>query len=126
MGNVAIAFIEYLMYFTDNVQLKKQKQLEYKRLRSIIPRMLARLNNRDTSLTTLDLNGLGVDITILRLLSHPLLGGETRVRELFLEYNKIGPEGATCIARIMCKDLHLRHVSLAHNPGEKDSMGLLY
>lgn len=40
------------------------------------------------------------------------------MQKLFLEYNKIGSEGATCIARIMSKDRHLQHVSLAHNPGE--------
>lgn len=118
MGNVAIASIEGIMNSSDHIKLKKQRQMEYKRIRNIIPRLLVQLNNRDTSLTTLDLSGLGVDLHILRLLSLPLLSGETRVQKLFLECNKIGVEGATCIARIMSKDRHLQHVSLAHNPGE--------
>ena len=119
MGNVAIAFIEGLMNYTDNIKLKKQRQMEYKRIRTLIPRLLVQLNNRDTSITTLDLSGVGVDLPILRLLSLPLIGGETRVQKLFLEHNKIGSEGATCIARIMSQDCHLQHVSLAHNPGEE-------
>lgn len=118
MGNVAIAFIEGLISFTDNVKLKKQRQIEYKRIRTIIPRALAQLNNQDTSITTLDLSGLGVDLNILRLLSLPLIAGETRVEKLFLDHNNIGSEGATCIARIMSRDRHLLHVSLAYNPGE--------
>lgn len=118
MGNVAIAFIEGLISFTDNVKLKKQRQIEYKRIRTIIPRALAQLNNQDTSITTLDLSGLGVDLNILRLLSLPLIGGETRVEKLLLDHNNIGSEGATCIARIMSRDRNLLHVSLAYNPGE--------
>ena len=117
MGNVAIAFIESTISFSDYLHIKRQRRIEHKRIRSLIPRYLARLNECDVSITTLNLNGLGVDSQILRLLSHPLLSGETRVQELYLERNFIGPEGATCIARILSKDLgHLRDVSLAHNP----------
>jgi hypothetical protein len=118
MGNIAIAFIEGFMNYIDNVELKKQRHLEYKRMRTLIPRLLTQLNNKDTSITTLDLSGRGVDLHILRLLSMPLIGGETRVQKLFLEHNQIGSEGATCIARIISKDRYLQHVSLAHNPGE--------
>jgi len=42
------------------------------------------------------LSGRGVDLNILRLLSLPLIGGETPVQNLFLERNQIGSEGATC------------------------------
>jgi len=118
MGNIAIAFIEGYMNYIDSVKLRKQHQVEYKRIRTLIPRLLTQLNNRDTSITTLDLSGRGVDLNILRLLSLPLIGGETRVQNLFLERNQIGSEGATCIARIISKDRYLQHVSLAHNPGE--------
>jgi len=116
MGNVAIAFIQSSISFSSYLQIKRQKRIEHKRIRSLIPRYLARLNNRDISITTLNLNGLGVDCKILRLLSGPLLSGETRVRELYLQNNWIGPEGATCIARILSRDKHLKEVSLAHNP----------
>lgn len=80
MGNVAIAFIESTVSFSGYVQIKRQKRIEHKRIRSLIPRYLARLNNSDISITTLNLNGLGVDSTILRLLSYPFLSGETRVQ----------------------------------------------
>lgn len=187
MGNVAIAFIESTISLSSYVEIKRQKRIELKRIRSLIPRYLARLNDCDISITTLNLNGLGVDNTILRLLSCPLLSGETRVQELYLEHNWIGPEGmccyaalisicvgvwdiicavpcivassialthstlslslslfisfsllnkgATCIARLLSRDNHLKNVSLAHNPGEwlkqvcpkhvsQDSLGL--
>ncbi|KAL7537141.1 hypothetical protein ACHAXR_011557 [Thalassiosira sp. AJA248-18] len=116
MGNVAIAFIESTISFSARVEVNRQKRIEHKRIRSLIPRYLARLNNSDMSITTLNLNGLGVDSKILRLLSSPLLSGRTRVQELYLEHNWIGVEGATCIARILSKDNHLKNVSLAHNP----------
>lgn len=116
MGNVAIAFIQSTISFSSYVEVKRQKRIEHKRIRTLIPRYIARLNNCDISITTLNLNGLGVDSKILRLLSGPLLSGETRVQELYLEHNWIGPEGATCIARILSKDKHLKDVSLAHNP----------
>ena len=80
MGNVAIAFIESTVSFSGYVQIKRQKRIEHERIRSLIPRYLARLNNSDISITTLNLNGLGVDSTILRLLSYPFLSGETRVQ----------------------------------------------
>ena len=120
MGNVAIAFIESTLSFSEYMQIRRQKRIEHKRIRSLIPRYLARLNNSDISITTLNLNGLGVDSQILRLLSYPLLSGTTRVQALYLENNWIGVEGATCIARVLnCKDIvHLKDVSLAHNPGE--------
>jgi len=116
MGNVAIAFIQHTVDLSYYVQIKRNERIEHKRVRSLIPRYLDRLNNSDISITKLDLDGLGVDSRILRLLSGPLLSGETRVRELYLQHNWIDPEGATCIARILSKDKHLKHVSLAHNP----------
>lgn len=116
MGNVAMAFIQSSITFSNYVHMTRQKRIEVKRIRSLIPRYLARLNNSDASITTLNLNGLGVDSQILRLLSGPLLSGETRVQELYLEHNWIGPEGATCIARLLSKDNHLTNVSLANNP----------
>mmetsp|Transcript_7957 Transcript_7957/g.11968 ORF Transcript_7957/g.11968 Transcript_7957/m.11968 type:complete len:370 (-) Transcript_7957:156-1265(-) len=116
MGNVAIAFIQHSLDLTDSYRTRRQKRIEHKRIRSLIPRYLARLNDRDISINTLNLDGLGVDSQILRLLSGPLISGETRVMELYLQNNWIGPEGATCIARILSKDNYLRHVSLAHNP----------
>lgn len=101
MGNVAIAFIESTISFSSYVEIKRQKRIELKRIRSLIPRYLARLNDCDISITTLNLNGLGVDNTILRLLSCPLLSGETRVQELYLEHNWIGPEGMCCYAALI-------------------------
>jgi len=118
MGNVAIAFVESTISFSDYVAIKRQKRIEHKRIRQLIPRYLARLNNSDVSITTLNLNRLGVDIQILRLLSSPLLSGTTRVRSLYLEGNRIDVEGATCIARILSRDTNLVDVSLSHNPGK--------
>lgn len=116
MGNVAIAFIQSSVTFNSFLKNERQKRLEHKRIRTLIPRYLARLNNSDVSITTLNLNGLGVDSKIIRLLSKPLLSCETRVQELYLEHNGVGPEAATCIARLLSKDKHLKDVSLAHNP----------
>ena len=119
MGNVAIAFIESTISFSEYMQIKRQKRIEHKRIRSLIPRYIARLNDSDLSITTLNLNGLGVDSQILRLLSCPLLSGTTHVQALYLENNWIGVEGAMCIARVLnCNVVHLKDVSLAHNPGE--------
>ena len=118
MGNVAIAFVESTISFSDYVAIKRQKRIEHKRIRQLIPRYLARLNNSDVSITTLNLNRLGVDIQILRLLSYPLLSGTTRVQSLYLEGNRIDVEGATCIARILSRDTNLVDVSLSHNPGK--------
>ena len=120
MGNVAIAFVESTISFSDYVAIKRQKRIEHKRIRQLIPRYLARLNNSDVSITTLNLNRLGVDIQILRLLSSPLLSGTTRVQSLYLEGNRIDVEGATCIARILSRDTNLVDVSLSHNPGTID------
>lgn len=121
MGNIAIALIYSSVHVADAVQSKRQKQLEQKRVRSLIPRYLARLHDRDCSIATLSLNGLGVDAKILRRLSGPLLSEYTRVRELYLEHNRLGPEEATCIARILSRNTSLEHVSLAHNPGKVGS-----
>jgi len=64
MGNVAIAFVESTISFSDYVAIKRQKRIEHKRIRQLIPRYLARLNNSDVSITTLNLNRLGVDIQV--------------------------------------------------------------
>ena len=117
MGNVAICFIESTVSFGEYVQVKRQKRIEHERIRTLIPRYLVRLNNSDVSITTLNLNGVGVDSQILRMLSRPLLSGQTRVQVLYLERTGIGPEvGATCIARLLSKDKNLKEVSLAGNP----------
>ena len=118
MGNIAIAFAYGTISVADALQIQHQKRIEQKRVRSLIPRYLARLNSYDVTVTTLNLDGLGVDSKILRRLSAALLSGGTRVRELFLQHNRIGPEEATCIARILSRDGHLRHVNLANNPGK--------
>ncbi len=99
MGNVAIAFIEVGLTLSDNADAKRVARIEHKRMRSLVPRYLTRLKNFDESVTTVNLNSLGINAQILRALSYPLISGETRVRELFLERNQIGPEGAMCIAR---------------------------
>jgi hypothetical protein len=119
MGNAALVFVfEVGLTLSDNAHAKRKERIEHKRIRSLIPRYLARLKNFDKSVTTLNLNDLGVDTQILRMLSNPLISGQTRVQELFLERNQIGPEGAIMCARILSKDQHLKNVSLAHNPGE--------
>jgi hypothetical protein len=123
MGNVAIAFIEVGLTLSDNAHAKRLERIEHKRIRSLVPRYLTKLKNFDESITTVNLNGLGVNAQILRMLSNPLISGETRVQELFLERNQIGLEGAMCIARILSKNQHLRNVSLAHNPGERWGAG---
>ena len=119
MGNVALAFIfEVGLTLSDNAHAKRQERLENERIRSLVPWYLTRLKNFDESITTLNLNGLCINTEILRMMSNPLISGHTRVRELFLERNQIGPEGAICIARILNKDQTLKNVTLAHNPGE--------
>ena len=119
MGNVAIACIESSMSLAEYVEAKHQQRLEHKRIRSLVPRYIARLTDNDINLTTLDLRGIQVDTNMLRLLCGLLLSGEARVQELHLQRNGINPEGATCIARLLSKDRNLRDVSLAHNPGKK-------
>ena len=119
MGNVALAFIfEVGLTRSDNAHAKRQERLELKRIRSLVSWYLTRLKNFDRSITTLDFNGLCIDTKILRMMGNSLISGHTRVRELFLERNQIGPEGALCIARILSKDQTLKNVTLAHNPGE--------
>ena len=115
MGNVAIALINSSISLSDYLRTRRIKQSERRRLQSLIPRYLSRLHQHDRTMTSIHLNGMGVDCKILRLLSPPLLSHDTRVEELYLEHNWIGGEGATCIARILSKDVHLKIVSLAHN-----------
>ncbi len=119
MGNVAIAFIEVGLTLSDNAHAKRLERIEHKRIRSLVPRCG---ENFDESITTVNLNGVGVNAQVLRMLSDPLIAGQTRVRELFLERNQIGPEGAMVIARVLSRNHHLKNVSLAHNPGEGRSM----
>ena len=120
MGNVALAFIfEVGLTRSDNAHAKRQERLELKRIRSLVSWYLTRLKNFDRSITTLDFNGLCINTKILCILGNSLISGHTRVRELFLERNQIGPEGAMCIARILSKDQTLKNVTLAHNPGER-------
>lgn len=119
MGNVAVSFIEVGMALNDNVTTKRQETRERKRLTSLIPRYLRALRNFDTSITRLDLNGLGVDAHDIRLFSIPLISGHTRVTELYLEGNQIGVEGSTAIAKIIASARYLKDVSLANNPGKR-------
>ncbi|KAL7548452.1 hypothetical protein ACHAWF_011745 [Thalassiosira exigua] len=116
MGNVAIYCIQSGVSLADYAQSQRRKRIEHKRITTLIPRYIARLNDRDISITSLNLSNLGVDSQMIRLLSSPMLSGETRVQELYLEHNMIGPEGATCIARSLSRDSCLKDVSLAHNP----------
>lgn len=118
MGNVAIAFIELGLTVNAKARENRLRSKERKRIMSLIPRHLCALRNFDTSITTLNLNGLGVDTQILRMLSSSLISGHTRVQELCLEGNQIGSEGAAAVARILSRDRHLKSVSLARNPGE--------
>ena len=106
------------MTLNDAVTAKRQQTRERKRIMSLIPRYLRALRNFDTSITTLNLNRLGVDTHDLRLFSIPLISGHTRVTELYLEGNQIGVEGATAIAKIICSARYLKDVSLANNPGK--------
>ena len=115
MGNIAIAFATSTISFSESVEVKRQRRLENKRVRSLIPTYITRLNRSDATITTINLNGLGVDTNILRLLTAPINRGQTRVTELFLERNWIGSEGAAVIARALSHNIHLKIVSLAHN-----------
>mmetsp|Transcript_36759 Transcript_36759/g.75005 ORF Transcript_36759/g.75005 Transcript_36759/m.75005 type:complete len:359 (+) Transcript_36759:117-1193(+) len=115
MGNIAIAFATSTISFSEFVEVKRQKQLENKRVRSLIPTYIARLNRSDETITTINLNGLGVDTNILRLLTAPINRGQTCVTELYLEHNWFGSEGAAVVARVLSHNIHLKIVSLAHN-----------
>jgi hypothetical protein len=115
MGNIAIAFATSTISFSEFVEGKRQKRLENNRVRSLIPTYIACLNRSDATITTINLNGLGVDTNILRLLTAPINRGQTRVTELFLENNWIGSEGAAVIARVLSHNIRLQFVSLAHN-----------
>ncbi|KAL7502285.1 hypothetical protein ACHAXN_000277 [Cyclotella atomus] len=116
MGNVAIAFIESSMALNDFLQSKYAARLESKRIATLIPRYISCLNRSDSTITTLNLNNLGVDCNVVKKLAIPLTANMNLcVEELYLEHNKIGPEGATCIARIISKDACLKIVSLSHN-----------
>jgi hypothetical protein len=116
MGNVAIAFINSSMALNEYLQSKYNARLEHKRIASLIPRYISRLNRSDSTISTLNLNNLGIDCDVLKKLASPLAANENLcVEELYLEHNKLGPEGATCIARILTKDACLKIVSLANN-----------
>mmetsp|Transcript_12316 Transcript_12316/g.18285 ORF Transcript_12316/g.18285 Transcript_12316/m.18285 type:complete len:348 (-) Transcript_12316:427-1470(-) len=115
MGNIAIAFATSTISFSEFVEVKRQKQLENKRVRTLIPTYIARLNRSDETITTINLNGLGVDTNILRLLTAPINRGQTCVTELHLEHNWFGSEGAAVVARVLSHNIHLKIVSLAHN-----------
>jgi len=115
MGNIAIAFATSTISFSEFVEVKRRKHLEIKRVRSLIPTYIACLNRSDTTITSINLNGMGVDTNILRLLTAPINRGQTRVTELFLEHNWIGSEGAAVIARVLSHNSRLKLVSLAHN-----------
>ena len=117
MGNVAIAFINSTVALNEFLLSKYHARLEHKRLASLIPRYLSRLNRSDSSITTLNLNNLGVDCSVVKKFAIPLLANHgLRVEELYLERNWIGAEGATCVARVLSRDQCLKIVSLANNP----------
>ena len=116
MGNIAIAFATSTISFSEFVEVKRQKQLENKRVRSLIPTYISRLNRSDATITSINLNGLGVDINILRHLTAPIHRGQTStLTELYLEHNWFGSEGAVAVARVLSQNMHLKIVSLAHN-----------
>jgi hypothetical protein len=116
MGNIAIAFATSTISLSEFVEVKRQKQLENKRVRSLIPTYISRLNRSDATITSINLNGLGVDINILRLLTAPIHRGQTStLKELNLEHNWFGAEGAVAVARVLRQNTHLKIVSLAHN-----------
>ena len=116
MGNIAIAFATSTISLSEFVEVKRQKQLENKRVRSLIPTYISRLNRSDATITSINLNGLGVDINILRLLTAPIHRGQTStLTELYLEHNWFGAEGAVAVARVLRQNTHLKIVSLAHN-----------
>lgn len=115
MGNIAIAFASSTISFSESVENKRRKYLESKRIRALIPTYIARLNRSDTSITSINLNGLGADTRILRLLTAPINRGQTRVEELYLEHNRVSSEGAAVVARVLSHNMHLTVVSLAHN-----------
>ncbi|KAL7517813.1 hypothetical protein ACHAWX_002701 [Stephanocyclus meneghinianus] len=126
MGNVAIAFIHSTVALNEFILSKYNARLEHKRIASLIPRYLSQLNQSDSTITTLNLNSLGVDCSVVKKLESPLLTKDgLRVQELYLEQNWIGSEGATCVARILSRDKHLKIVSLANNPiGTMGAMAL--
>mmetsp|Transcript_18833 Transcript_18833/g.29523 ORF Transcript_18833/g.29523 Transcript_18833/m.29523 type:complete len:351 (+) Transcript_18833:128-1180(+) len=116
MGNIAIAFATSTISFSEFVEVKRQKKLESKRVRSLIPTYIARLNRSDATITAINLNRLGVDTNILRLLTAPINRGQTSaLTELYLEHNWFGPEGAAVVARVLSQTTNLKIVSLAHN-----------
>ena len=116
MGNIAIAFATSTISFSEFVEVKRQKRLEDKRISSLIPTYIKRLNRSDASISTINLNGMGVESNILRLLTAPIIKGQCpSVIELLLERNRIGSEGAAVIARALYHNNHLKIVSLAHN-----------
>jgi hypothetical protein len=126
MGNVAIAFINSSMALNEFLLSKYNARIEHKRLASLIPRYISRLNRSDSTITVLNLNNLRVDCAILKKLASPLQSnGNLNVEELYLENNRIGSEGATCVARILAADAALKIVSLANNPiGSMGAMAL--
>ncbi|KAL3804879.1 hypothetical protein HJC23_006651 [Cyclotella cryptica] len=126
MGNVAIAFVNSTVALNEFILSKYNARLEHKRIASLIPRYLSQLNQSDSTITTLNLNSLGVDCTIVKKFESPLLTKDgIRVEELYLEQNWIGSEGATCVARILSRDKCLKIVSLANNPiGTMGAMAL--
>lgn len=116
MGNIAIAFATSTISFSEFVEVKRQKKLESKRVRSLIPTYIARLNRSDATITAINLNRLGVDTNILRLLTAPINRGQTSaLTELYLEHNWFGPEGAAVVARVLSHNTNLKIVSVAHN-----------
>mmetsp|Transcript_20805 Transcript_20805/g.29799 ORF Transcript_20805/g.29799 Transcript_20805/m.29799 type:complete len:343 (-) Transcript_20805:81-1109(-) len=116
MGNIAIAFATSTITFSEFVEVKRQKKLESKRIRSLVPTYIARLNRSDATITAINLNRLGVDTNILRLLTAPINRGQTSaLTELYLEHNWFGPEGAAVVARVLSHNTHLKIVSVSHN-----------
>ena len=126
MGNVGIAFINSAVSLSEFLLSKYNARVEHKRLASLVPRYLARLEKSDSTITILNLNNLGVDCSIVKKLASPLLANTCLcVEDLYLENNWIGPEGATCVARILLEDKCIKVVSLANNPiGSMGAMAL--
>ena len=126
MGNVAIAFITSSISLQEFLVSKYNARLEDKRIATLIPRYISRLNLADSDITTLNLNGLDIDCNIVKKLASPLIANTNLcVKELYLDNNQIRAEGATSVARMLSRDKCLKTLSLANNPiGSVGAMAL--
>mmetsp|Transcript_29610 Transcript_29610/g.70352 ORF Transcript_29610/g.70352 Transcript_29610/m.70352 type:complete len:318 (+) Transcript_29610:336-1289(+) len=116
MGNIAIACIQGTVSIGEFLHSNYCRRVEDRQLKRLIPRLLARLELADTTVTTLNLSHSFVDCQILRLLTRPLLSPRTLVQELILEGNSISGEGSALISKVLVHDRCIKIVSLKNNP----------